>query len=106
MTERKVICAVEDVPADHPLLVEIDGLPSLAVYQLSDGVYVTDAICTHGEAPLTDGWLENDEIECPFHGGRFCVRTGKPTAFPVTVPLRTYPARVESGSIVIEIKEE
>jgi len=106
MVTSKVVCQIEDVPCDIPLRVQIDGLPILAVYRLSDGVYVTDATCTHGDAPLTDGYLEDDEIECPYHGGRFCVRTGRPTAFPATEALRTYPARVESGAVIIEVEKQ
>ena len=65
-----------------PVRVEVEGLPPLAVFQLDDGFYVTDDTCTHGEASLCEGFVEGDEIECPWHSGRFCIKDGKATALP------------------------
>ena len=54
------------------------GDSQIAVYNVNGTFYATDNICTHGFASLTDGFLEDDEIECPLHGGRFNVTNGSP----------------------------
>jgi nitrite reductase/ring-hydroxylating ferredoxin subunit len=41
-------------------------------------------------------------VECNFHGGQFNIRTGEVVAPPCMEPVKTYPARVESGMVVIE----
>jgi ethylbenzene dioxygenase ferredoxin subunit len=51
---------------------------------------------------MTDGYVEGEEVECPFHGGRFNIRTGEPTAFPCVVPLQTYPVQVVGDDVCIE----
>jgi ethylbenzene dioxygenase ferredoxin subunit len=51
---------------------------------------------------MTDGYVEGDEVECPFHGGRFNIRTGEPTAFPCVVPLQTYTVTVVGDEVCIE----
>lgn len=82
--------------------VEVDGLPKLAVYRLEDTFYVTDDKCTHGEASLSEGWLEDNCIECPIHAGQFDIRTGEAVCFPVTVAIRTYKTWLEEGRIKID----
>jgi ethylbenzene dioxygenase ferredoxin component len=69
---------------------------------LTDGIFITDDTCTHGSASLSEGYLEGDVIECPFHGGAFDIRTGEPTAFPCAEALRTYAAIIQDGFIYIE----
>ena len=54
-----------------------------------------------GMAWMTDGYQEGFDIECPFHGGRFDLRSGEPTAFPCVVPLKVYPVTIEDGQVCI-----
>ena len=96
------LCAAADVEVGTPLRVEVEGLPPLAVFHLDDGFYVTDDTCTHGEASLCDGFVEGDEIECPWHSGKFCVKDGEATAFPATLPIKVYKTRVVDGRVCIE----
>jgi 3-phenylpropionate/trans-cinnamate dioxygenase ferredoxin subunit len=42
-------------------------------------------------------------IECPRHNGRFDYRTGTAKGAPVVVDLRTYPTKVEGGTVYIAI---
>ncbi len=86
-----------------PQRVVVEGLPALALFKLDDGsCHVTDDACTHGDASLSEGFVEGDEIECPWHSGRFCIRDGRPTAPPAGVAIRVYPARVIDGQVCIE----
>ena len=71
----------------------------IALYLQEGQVFATDNLCTHGHARLCDGFLEGFEIECPFHQGRFDIRTGKATAAPCTEPVRSWPVKVESGRV-------
>jgi 3-phenylpropionate/trans-cinnamate dioxygenase ferredoxin subunit len=52
---------------------------------------------------LAEGLLMGHLIECPKHNGRFDIRDGSPKRAPVCVALRTYPARVEGGRILVDI---
>ena len=87
-----------------PQRVVVEGLPALALFRLDDGsCHVTADACTHGDASLSEGFVEGDEIECPWHGGRFCVRDGKATAPPAAFALRTWPVRVVDGQVCIDV---
>lgn len=95
------LCRVEQVKEGEPVEVNVAGFPSLAVYNVAGSIFVTDNVCTHGSALLTEGYQDATTIECAFHGGAFDIRTGAPTALPCQVPLRTYPVQIDDGWISV-----
>lgn len=98
------VCAISDVPQGRVKAVDI-GQVTLAVYNVDGEFFVTDNRCTHGEASLADGMLEDDVIECALHGGAFNVRTGEVVYRPCTKPLRTYKVLVETGDIFVDLQQ-
>lgn len=105
MTKRLRICSRQQLPEGEMLELELPGLPPLAAFDVAGEVYVTSNICTHNNALLTDGFLEDDIIECPLHGGCFNVRTGEAVAFPCEAPLATYAVVREGEDLLIEVDE-
>lgn len=95
------VCAVSDVSEDLPFRAEVDGF-AYAVFQVGDQYYVTADQCTHGPGLLSDGFVEDCQIECPFHQGRFDLRTGVPTEPPCEVPIRTWSVVVRDGALFID----
>jgi nitrite reductase/ring-hydroxylating ferredoxin subunit len=98
---RIELCRVTDVAIGSALKVETQGLV-VAVFNVGGQFYVTDDACTHGPGALSEGDLENDVVECNFHGGRFNVRTGEVVGPPCMHPVKTYRVIVEHGSVFIE----
>jgi 3-phenylpropionate/trans-cinnamate dioxygenase ferredoxin subunit len=69
-----------------------------------DGEYHAIAdVCTHDGGPLDQGELEGNEIECPRHGARFDVCTGRALCFPAVLPVAVYPVKVEDEAIFVEV---
>lgn len=93
------ICHVDDVFEACGRRYELPGLPALAVFNLAGEFQVVDDTCTHGDASLADGWVTGHEVECPFHSGKFCLKTGKATAYPAEQGLRIYRTRIEAGRV-------
>jgi nitrite reductase/ring-hydroxylating ferredoxin subunit len=58
-------------------------------------------VCTHEGGPLAEGTLEGYEVECPWHGSIFDIRTGKVTRPPANEPESTYEVKVEGNDILI-----
>jgi 3-phenylpropionate/trans-cinnamate dioxygenase ferredoxin subunit len=83
-------------------VVEVGG-KRIALCKFNGSVYAIDDVCTHDRGPLDQGELIGEEIECPRHGARFDVTTGRATRLPAIQPVRTYPVRVEDGAIVVEV---
>jgi nitrite reductase/ring-hydroxylating ferredoxin subunit len=98
-------CKAADVrPGDAVRIVEARHAP-VAVFNVDGRFYATDDRCTHGEASLSDGFLEGCVVECPFHAGTFDVCTGQALTHPVTESLRTYPIRIEDGNVFVMLDE-
>jgi nitrite reductase/ring-hydroxylating ferredoxin subunit len=100
-SKRIELCSTGDVAPGAALKVETDGL-TLAVFNLSGEFYVTDDLCTHGPGSLSEGYIEDDVVECNFHNGQFNIRTGEVVSPPCMVPIKTYPVLVVDGKVTIE----
>jgi len=83
----------------------IGGL-AIAVYRAKGQFYATQDLCTHENAYLSDGVVIDCVVECPYHQGRFDIRTGKALGAPVIVPLRTFPMKVTGGKLFVQVSEE
>lgn len=83
------------------------GSREICLYRITDGFYATDNKCTHGDADLADGLIQDDcLIECPLHEGTFEIRTGQAVGAPCTEALRCYPVKVEDGVVLLRLPEE
>ncbi|TPG44919.1 non-heme iron oxygenase ferredoxin subunit [Roseomonas nepalensis] len=99
--ELQALCDTTAVEGDTPVRAELAG-EAYAVFLVDGAYYVTQDLCTHGPGSLAEGFVEGGEIECPFHQGKFDIRTGEPTAPPCTEALRTWDARVVEGKVCID----
>ena len=105
MMQKIPICSVSDIEVGKKKRIVMNG-KALMVVHIDNQFYVTDDTCTHGQASLAAGTLEDHEVECPRHGGRFDVRTGEAKTLPAVTPLTTYKVLVEDGEIFIEMEGE
>ena len=98
-----------DVAAAHEFgpgqvrVVDVDGTV-IAVFNIDGRYYAIEDVCTHDGGELASGLLEGDEIACPRHGARFCVRTGEALTAPAYEPTATFPVRVENG--VVQVRDD
>ena len=79
----------------------IVGDDEIALFNVDGEFYATNDICTHEEASLSEGELFGHVVECPLHGARFDVRTGKALSLPAVYPVKTYPTRVVDGQVEV-----
>jgi naphthalene 1,2-dioxygenase ferredoxin component len=98
----KTIVSVNELIDDDVIGVVVDG-KDLAIYSIQGEVYVTDNICTHGLARLSDGFVEDGQIECPLHQGKFCIKTGKALCAPLETDVQTYPSKIDNDHVYAAI---
>jgi 3-phenylpropionate/trans-cinnamate dioxygenase ferredoxin subunit len=67
------------------------------------GFFASDGFCAHEEQHLEDGLVIDCVIECPLHGGRFDICTGKALSAPCTEDLKTYPVKIEDGQVFVQL---
>lgn len=90
---------VEEIPEGEVAVVDLDG--RVAVFHTEQGFFAVDDRCTHQEAYLSDGFLEDCRVECPLHASLFDLRTGEPSGPPAGRPVRTHPVMVRNGEVFV-----
>jgi 3-phenylpropionate/trans-cinnamate dioxygenase ferredoxin subunit len=92
-----------DVEPGTVVTVTVQGVP-LCVGQTLDGRWgAIDDVCTHDEGDLGDGELDGTAVECPRHGGRFDLFTGRVLALPPVIPVRAYPVHVDDDVVMVDL---
>jgi 3-phenylpropionate/trans-cinnamate dioxygenase ferredoxin subunit len=81
-------------------VVDIGGREILVV-NLNGQYFAVEDVCTHDGTPIAEGEIIGEEIVCPRHGARFCLRTGRALCAPAYEPVATFPVRVESGVVQV-----
>lgn len=98
------VAKVSEVPIGTFKAVQAQG-KNLLVCHTESGFHVIDDTCTHDDGPLGSGWLEGEEIECPRHGARFDVKTGKVVCLPAAVPINAYAVQVEADVVKVNVAQ-
>ncbi|MGX4653729.1 bifunctional 3-phenylpropionate/cinnamic acid dioxygenase ferredoxin subunit [Micromonospora sp. SCSIO 07396] len=102
---RIQVCAARDVPDGFAVRVSrttVGASDDIAVFNDGGRFYALNDTCTHALASLAEGWVEDGEVECPLHGGRFELSTGTATALPATRDAVTHRVEVgDDGMIVL-----
>ena len=103
MAGKVRLCRAEEVAAGEMLQIDVADAPPLAVFNVDGDYYATSNICTHNVAMLTDGYFEEETVECPLHGGCFNVKTGEATSFHCEKPLQTYAVIRDGDDLYTEL---
>ncbi|WP_193607015.1 non-heme iron oxygenase ferredoxin subunit [Nocardioides lijunqiniae] len=98
----ELACALSDVPTDEALGVTVGGV-DLAVARHEDEVFALQDLCSHAAVALSEGEVEDCTVECWLHGSRFDLRTGKPSGFPATEPVATFPVEVRDDGVYVDV---
>jgi 3-phenylpropionate/trans-cinnamate dioxygenase ferredoxin component len=96
-----VVKATAIADGEH-VTVDVDGV-EVAVFKLEGQFFAIEDVCTHDGAEIASGVLDGDEIICPRHGARFCIKTGAVKSPPAYEDITCYPVRIESG--IVQVKE-
>ena len=66
-------------------------------------IHATDLICTHAEADLSTGFLNDEGVRCPLHLSVFNLENGEPQNLPAETPLKVYNVKIEQDEIYVEV---
>ena len=103
MSEWVKVCDKDDIDEEDVMRFDHGG-KTYAIYRSpEDTFHATDGLCTHEAVHIADGLVMDYEVECPKHAGAFDYRTGAAKRLPPCINLRTYPAKVEAGEVLVEV---
>lgn len=96
------ICKVEEIPVGKAIRVRV-GDHAIAIAHTPNGeIRALDDKCSHGEVSLSEGFVDNESIECWAHGAKFAFADGTPT-LPAYEPVAVYEVIIDNGEIFLEI---
>ena len=75
----------------------------LALCNVQGTFFAIKDVCTHDQAPLSEGELIGDTIVCPWHGACFSVRTGEALSLPAVEPVETFPVILQGEDVYVDI---
>src|SRR5207244_10349740 len=99
------VANTQDLQEGSLLKVEYAG-NAVVLSMVNGKVYAIDAVCSHEGGPLEEGTLEDYEVECPWHGSKFDVRTGEVRNPPADTPQSVYEVKVQNNDILVRKKPE
>ena len=102
MSDWKDIVAELSLIDGENIVVDVDGV-DVAVFRVNGGVYAIEDVCSHDGGEIASGVIEGEEIICPRHGARFCIKTGKVTGPPAYEDISCYTVRIENGCIQVKL---
>lgn len=92
---------------------------SIGVFNVGGELFAVRNACPHQGGPLCQGVLSGraapgrpgeyryvrrgEILRCPWHGWEFDIRTGRSEFDPTGTRVRTYPVRIEDGSVVVDL---
>ncbi len=100
-----VVCADGDIADGEARVVprkKSGHRDDIAVFFSESRYYAIDDTCTHEDASLAEGWVEDGEVECPLHAARFCLADGKAMCLPAMTDVSTHPVDVRDGQVLLK----
>lgn len=80
--------------------------PVCLVRLTDDSVAAVHDTCSHQRASLSEGWVDDREVECPLHGATFDIDSGAPQSLPATRPIPVYACKVEDGAVWVDLDDQ
>jgi nitrite reductase/ring-hydroxylating ferredoxin subunit len=102
MPEFVTVASTDEVKAGERIVVEVDD-HYIAIFNVDNRYYAIEDVCTHDDGPLAEGYLEGTTIECPRHGAKFDITTGKVLSMPAVKSVPRYEVKVSGDEIQILI---
>lgn len=104
MSQQRV-CSVSEVSSGQALRVVADGIPIAIVQDSAGTIHAIGDTCTHGEISLSEGFVEDDTLECWAHGSKFSLATGKPLSLPAYEPVPVFTVTVVDGDVYLDPRD-
>ncbi|MCS6771257.1 MAG: non-heme iron oxygenase ferredoxin subunit [Kiritimatiellae bacterium] len=103
MSEWQEVARVSEFDQTDRKMVDLGGSHQIGIFRRSDGFYAISVWCSHQKASMFHGEVTDHQIECPLHGARFCLKTGRNLSLPAVRPIRRYDLKVEGDRIFLKV---
>ncbi len=98
------VCGVDELSPSTAKKVVVDGVAVAVVMDSAGAVHALGDTCTHGDISLSEGFVEDDTLECWAHGSKFSLTSGKPLTLPAYEPVPVFAVEITDGDVYIDIE--
>lgn len=103
---RLKVCRLSELTPGEGMRVDAVS-PPIAVFLTDEGkVHAIDDTCTHQDASLASGWVEDCKVECPLHESSFCLLTGQVDQPPAKQRVRVHTVEIDGDDVLVELSQE
>ena len=96
------VCSMSELSPSSAVRVVVDGVAISVVMDSAGAVHALGDTCTHGDISLSEGFVEDDTLECWAHGSKFELTTGKPLTLPAYEPVPVFVVSVVDGDVFVD----
>ena len=100
MSEFVVVAKIGEVDEGKVKVVRVGDAP-IGLTKIEGEFFAFADVCTHDDGPVAEGELDEYIIECPRHGAKFDIRTGRVRQLPAVTPIPVYAVKVEGDSVLV-----
>ena len=102
MSEYTKVASLSELSFGEMKMVTVDE-EDILLANVDGTIHAVSDLCSHADASLSDGYIEEGEVECPLHGSRFNLTTGEALNLPADEPLKVYEIKVEGDDILVKV---
>ncbi len=99
---RELVGTLDSIAPGSAKKVIIDDLPIAVVRESSGEIHALGDRCSHGDISLSEGFVEDDTIECWAHGSKFGLADGSPRNFPAFEPVPVYTVEIDGSDVYVD----
>ena len=99
------VSPVEELKSGQTKTVYLEG-KMVGIFNINDEIYAINNRCSHARGPLSEGTIDTEEcsVVCPWHYGKFDIRTGQAVDGVVNKPVETYQIDIRDNTIFVGTK--
>jgi nitrite reductase (NADH) small subunit/3-phenylpropionate/trans-cinnamate dioxygenase ferredoxin subunit len=95
---------LDDLAPGDSRCVEVGGT-QVGFFRNADGIFALDNLCPHRGAPLSEGFVSDGQVTCPWHQWQFNLQDGRCRNIPgARVP--AYAVDVRDRTIWVNLDKE
>lgn len=99
---RERVASLDALKPGSAIKVVVDGVPIALVRESSGDVHALGDRCSHGDISLSEGFVEDDTVECWAHGSKFDLTSGEPRNFPAFEPVPVFTVDIDGDDIFVD----
>jgi 3-phenylpropionate/trans-cinnamate dioxygenase ferredoxin component len=98
------VCPAQELGPGQRRIVAFEEL-EIGVFNCAGELLAIEDRCSHDDGPLAEGDLDEGActLECPRHGSRFDLRSGRPLTLPAYEAVDIFRVHIDDDTIKLEV---